>query len=233
MTIDELDDVPSLRQAAKLLQAENREMARMIARLQKELRNLKGSPEQLTLQMAGLEQQLAALRNKAFGDSSEKRSKGDKKPLEDEKKQTGHGRREQPALPIIPQIHLADEADKICTACGGGLVEWEGQFEESEEIDILERQFVLKKHQRQKYRCKCGQCIDTAPGPVKLFDGARYSPNLGVHVAMAKYADHMPLERQVRGMHRDGLEIDSQTLWDQTNAIATLLAPAQERLHAY
>jgi hypothetical protein len=45
MTIDELDDVPSLRQAAKLLQAENREMARMIARLQKELRNLKGTPE--------------------------------------------------------------------------------------------------------------------------------------------------------------------------------------------
>jgi transposase len=235
MTIDELDDVPSLRQAAKLLQAENREMARLIARMQKELHALKGGdPEQLTLKMAGLEQQLAALRNKVFGDSSEKRSKGEKKTDEStEKKQTGHGRREQSALPVIPQIHVADEADKFCTACGGGLDEWEGQFEESEEIDILERQFVLKKHKRQKYRCKCGQCIDTAPGPVKLFDGARYSVNFGVHVAMAKYADHLPLERQVRGMQRDGLEVDSQTLWDQTNAVATLLAPAHERLHKY
>src|SRR5690606_10599298 len=122
---------------------------------------------------------------------------------------------------------------QVCKACGGRLTEWSGQYEESEEIDVLERRFVLKKHKRQKYRCGCGQCIETAPGPVKLFDGARYSVNFAVHVAMGKYADHLPLERQVRMMQRDGLEIDSQTLWDQLNALGQLLKPAHERLHGY
>ncbi|HVW28873.1 MAG TPA: transposase, partial [Polyangiaceae bacterium] len=46
-------------------------------------------------------------------------------------------------------IHIADEADKVCSACGGDLREWTGQFEESEEIDIVERRFVIKKHKRQ------------------------------------------------------------------------------------
>jgi len=67
-------------------------------------------------------------------------------------------------------------------------------------IDILERRFVITKHKRQKYRCRCGQCVETAPGPVKFFAGARYSPNFAVIVAVDKYTDHMPLERQVRAM---------------------------------
>jgi transposase len=50
---------------------------------------------------------------------------------------------------------------------------------------------------------------------------------------MAKYGDHMPLERQARGMKRDGLLIDSQTLWDQLNALAKHLEPAWERLKSY
>ena len=45
--------------------------------------------------------------------------------------------------------------------------------------------------------------------------------NFAIAVALAKYLDHMPLERQVRAMLRDGLVIDSQTLFDQCLAIAT------------
>lgn len=235
MTIDDLDDVATLRRAAKLLEAENQKMARVIAKLQKQLHELKGGdPEQLSLQIAGLEEQLAAMRRRMFGESSEKRPAATKtKAADDPKKQTGHGRREQPELVQLEEVHLADQADQVCKACGGQMSEWNGQYEESEEVDVLERRFVLKKHKRQKYRCGCGQCIETAPGPVKLFDGARYSVNFAVHVAIAKYADHMPLERQVRTMQRDGLEVDSQTLWDQLNVLGNLLTPAHERLHAY
>jgi transposase len=41
---------------------------------------------------------------------------------------------------------------------------------------------------------------------------------LAVGIAVAKYTDHLPLERQVRMMAREGLE--SQTLWDQLQALA-------------
>src|SRR5262249_54583465 len=127
-----------------------------------------------------------------------------------------------------------DEADRrSCPQCGGVLKAWEGQFEESEEIDVIERRFVLKKHKRQKYRCTCNACIETAPLPEKLFDGARYSIDFAVEVAVAKYLDHLPLERQVRVMAREGLVIDSQTLWDQLNVLAKRLGPAHQRLHQH
>lgn len=51
-------------------------------------------------------------------------------------------------------------------------------------------------------------------------------------MAIAKYADHLPLERQVRMMARDGLKVDSQTLYEQVEALARLLWKAYDRLGA-
>jgi hypothetical protein len=41
--------------------------------------------------------------------------------------------------------------------------EWVGQFEDAEEIDIVERRYVRVLNKRKKYRCQCGACIETAP----------------------------------------------------------------------
>src|SRR6266540_1393948 len=92
---------------------------------------------------------------------------------------------------------------------------------------------VVVKQKRQKYRCECNGCIETAPGPVKLFPGARYSVDFAVEVATGKYVDHQPLERQVRTMAREGLVVDSQTLWDQIERLARILGSAKEALHVY
>src|SRR5207249_10523515 len=123
-----------------------------------------------------------------------------------------------------------DEADRKRRVCGGKLDEM-GQFEESEEVTVVERSFVLVKHRRTKYRCRCNACVETALGPPKLKAGCRYSPEFAVEVVTGKYLDHIPLERQVRIMAREGLNVDSQTLWDQTETVARLLAPAARALH--
>src|SRR5215813_7807996 len=113
----------------------------------------------------------------------------------------------------------------MCPQCGGTLQEMKGQTEDSEEITVVERQFVIVKHQRKKYRCACNGCVDTAPGPLRLAArpdarGHRYAPAFAVEVAIDKYLDHLPLERQARRMRREGLTIESQTLWDQLEALA-------------
>jgi transposase len=72
--------------------------------------------------------------------------------------------------------------------------------------------------------------VVTSPGPVQLTPGGRYAPEFAVGVAVAKYADHLPLERQVRMMAREGLVVDSQTLWDQLNALARHLEPTYDAL---
>jgi transposase len=63
-----------------------------------------------------------------------------------------------------------------------------------------------------------------------VIPGGRYAPEFGVGVAVAKYTDHLPLERQVRMMAREGLVVDSQTLWDQIQAIGRHLEPTYEAL---
>jgi transposase len=130
------------------------------------------------------------------------------------------------------------ETDRVCPQCGGTLTELVGQTEDADEITVIERQFVLVRHRRQKYRCRRNGCVATAPGPLRLATkpdvrGARYSPEFAVEVAVSQYADHMPLERQVRIMQREGLTIDSQTLWDQLATLARVLQPTYEALGWY
>lgn len=68
--------------------------------------------------------------------------------------------------------------------------------------------------------------------PTRLVPGGRYSLAFAIGVAVSKYADHLPLERQVRMMQRDGLTVDSYTLFDQIERLARVLWPAYDRLGA-
>jgi transposase len=230
--LEDEKDMSILRQAAKILDRENQKLAQKVVDLTRENLSLKGQdPATLQIRIAELEQQLAMSRERQFGDSSEKRPRA--KADAEKAPQTGHGPREQPELPSIETEHDLDEADKICPTCNGVLEPMVGQFEESEEVDVLERRFVLRRHKRKKYRCRCGACIETAPLPPKLFDGARYSIDFAVEVAVNKYLDHLPLERQVRIMRREGLVTDSQTLWDQLERLARSLKDVYQRLRGH
>lgn len=233
MRLDKIQDTETLRQAAQILERENERLIAKNLELQRENLRLKGEdPGATQLRIEELERQLSVLRRKAFGESSEKRDDAGSAPKE-KQKQTGHGPREQKELPIVEVVHELDAADQTCVACGGKLAEWPKQFEESEEIDVIERTWVLKKHRRKKYRCGCGQHVETALGREALIAGGRYSMNVAIEIAVAKYLDHNPLERQARAMGREGLVIDSQTLWDQIEALARALAPAHDRLHDF
>lgn len=224
-------DEEQVRTAAKLLERENERLIREVLALKQKLSAVEGHGiEQMQL-LADLEHQLAMRNKMLFGRSSEKR--GAKQPEAEKAPQVGHGPREQKELAVVEREHELDAADRVCTRCGEPLEEMAGQFEEADEVDVLERQFVVLRHKRKKYRCRCGGCVETALGPDKLIVGGRYSVDFAVSVAIAKYADHAPLERQVRAMKRQGLVIDSQTLWDQLNALAKWLAPLGERLHAH
>jgi transposase len=230
IAIDNLDD-EQVRTAAKLLERENERLIRQVLELKQKLNAMEGhSVDQMQL-LAELEHQLAMRNKMLFGRSSEKR--GNKPADTDKAPKTGHGPREQLELAVVEREHELDVPDRVCTSCGEPLAEMKGQFEESEEVDVLERQFVLVRHKRKKYRCTCGGCVDTALGPDKLIPGGRYSVDFAVSVAIAKYADHLPLERQVRMMKRQGLIIDSQTLWDQINALAKWLEVLHGRLHQH
>jgi len=217
-------DTEILRQAARLLEAENRRLVQRVMELTTALLEAQGKDrEALQLEIESLQAELGKKNRMLFGKSSERRSAdGDSESKPARKR--GHGPREQQELRLVVESHDLDDADRTCTACGGALEEM-GQAEESEEIDVIAREFVRKKHVRKKYRCRCGACIETAPMPPRLVPGGRYSLAFAISVAISKYADHLPLERQVRIMKREGLEIDSYTLYDQIERLARVLWP--------
>jgi transposase len=148
---------------------------------------------------------------------------------EETKEGSSNSRKQE--LPTEEVIHTLAEDDKACDACNSSLTELKNQYEESTEITIVERTFKKIIHKRQKYVCKCGECIKTAQAPLKLIEGGRYSIDFGIEVAVAKYADHMPLERQAKVMEREGLDIKSQTLWDQIQAVSHYLKPVYNKIY--
>ena len=182
-----------------------------IARLEAQLKDLSPSAQlKLQLEIDALKHQLANRNKVIFGTSSEKRPLD--QPKQPKPPQTGHGPTEQVELEVIEKEHVLDEADMKCKSCGKSIQEWEGQSVDSEEIEVIERRFIRVKHKRKKYRCPCGGCVEIALGPRKLIPGGRYSPDFAVHVAVAKHCDHFALQRQVRMMKRQGLDVTSQAL---------------------
>ena len=220
-----------------------REVDTLRAKLQSlvaELARLRGDAAPTAQRELDFLKELLAQRERAlFSASSERRPLPKAEvPLVPSPPRRGHGPTAQPKLARLEVVHEWAEADHACPQCGGTLKEMTGQTEDAEEIDVVERRFVIVTHQRKKYRCACNGCIDTAPGPLRLATrpdarGRRYSVAFAVEVAINKYLDHLPLERQARVMAREGLTIESQTLWDQLDALASVLQPTYAALRAH
>jgi transposase len=217
-------DLETLRQISLLLDRENQRLITKTLELTAEVARLRGVAEPAQLQLAVL-QELEQRRAALFHRDARASSDSSVRPP-----RPGHGPRPQPALPVVEIRHELPADDRPCPACGGELMEMAGQVDTSERITTVKLTYHVEQHVRQKYRCRCNGAVVTAPGPAQVLPGSRYAPEFGVGVAVAKYADHLPLERQVRMMAREGLTVDSQTLWDQINAIAHHLEPTVEAL---
>jgi transposase len=184
--------VDVLQQACFLLQNEVSRQAGIVLRQAQRIAELEGR----TLSQAELDLVLGKVEGKVAKAPPVPPRPAPPKPV-----QTGHGPKAQPALPRREQIFELPETERTCTVCEGQLQEM-GVTEDGEEITVLSRRYEIVLNRRKKYRCRCNANVVTAPGPAKLIPGGRYSAAFAVEVAVAKYADHMPLERQAAAMAR-------------------------------
>lgn len=238
--ITAIQDLDTLKALAKhmrsyehKLERRNRELLAENARLRGEL-----APEQIDLMLQRNQEELARLRERVFGSTSErlpsppevveaeKAAKAAKEP------QRGHGPTPQPRLPLETVDHELPLSARTCPACGDQMQEM-GATEDSELIGVELRKLRRELHRRRKYRCRCMGAIVTAPGPERLIPGGRYSVDFGIMVALDKREDHLPHERQRRRMAREGLEITTQTLCDVEAQVAELLRPSYDLLREY
>ena len=225
--LDREQDIEELRRIAHAQQAQIRLLLDAIAKQNRELASLKGKKgdAQLTLKMLEQLQAKARAAQEALA-----RAEAAQQPKPERKPRTSSGPTEQPRLPIIEKEFALDDADLTCPSCGGGLAAMKGQFDESEMIDVVEVSYRVVKVKQQKYVCRCGGCVETAPGPERALPGSRYSLPFAIKVVLDKWLDHIPLERQVRILDRHGLTVTSQTLWDLAYAVSKRLVAVDDAL---
>ncbi|MBM3317119.1 MAG: transposase [Candidatus Eisenbacteria bacterium] len=177
MRIEQEHDIEVLRQVARLLEKENQRLHERLRVLVAELETLKGAEAgRLQLEIELLQQALARQRQALFGGSSERQGRplaeGPAPPALNRRQ--GHGPRPQPRLPLVEAVHELSATERDCPACGGQVSEMAGQFEEAEEISLVQRRFVLVRRRRKKCRCRCNGAVVTAPTPPKLQAGGHY-----------------------------------------------------------
>jgi transposase len=217
--LDREQDIEELRRIAQAQQAQIRLLLETLARKSKEIDALKGKKGDLQLTLKMLE----TLQAKARA-AEEAIAKAEAKQKKERAPRSSTGPTEQPRLPVVDQEFVLDDADRVCPSCGGGLLPMQGQFDESEMIDVVEVSYRLVHVKQQKYVCRCGSCVETALGPERALPGSRYSLAFAVKVILDKWLDHIPLERQARILERHGLVVTSQTLWDLAYAVAQRLS---------
>jgi transposase len=123
----------------------------------------------------------------------------------------GHRRALPSHLPREEVVHDLAEADKVCPHDGTPLTVM-GE-ETSEQLDIVPAQVRVLHHRRLTYACPCcRQHMVTAAMPPQPIPKSQASAGLLATVAVAKYADALPLYRQVEQLERLGFEASRQTL---------------------
>jgi transposase len=131
-------------------------------------------------------------------------------------------------LPRVVINHDVDDADKVC-ACGAEMHVIGEKI--TEQLDVIPAQAYVIENHRPTYSCsKCDESIKTAPMPPQPIPKSLASPGLLAHVAIAKYADGLPLYRQSKQFQRLGIDLPRNTLATHMIKVGQLINPLIEQL---
>lgn len=214
---------------AQRLAVTEAELVRVI-RENYELRKLNVTDTQIRLLM---QEQLDGLRAAEYGASSERYKKPAKK---DEPKAPPQPRVKKPSerypnAPIREQF-IRQAPAPGCSCCGKLMTE-SGMWEESEQLTVIPKKFVIDRFFRAKYRCTCQGAIVTAPAPARIIPGGSFSDEMILDVALSKYCDLIPIERYAAMAGRSGLkDLPPQSLIELTHGLADFVSAAYRKIQA-
>jgi hypothetical protein len=127
-------DIEQLRRIALAQQVQIEQLLRVLQAKCEELQALKGDPAELLQTLALVETLTKQRQAAAAASTTTPAGNAKKKPKPREKS----GPTEQPNLPYEERVFELDQPDCTCPSCGGELRAMDGQFEESEMIDVVE-----------------------------------------------------------------------------------------------
>ncbi|MGE0273501.1 MAG: IS66 family transposase [Alphaproteobacteria bacterium] len=148
---------------------------------------------------------------------------------------SANGKTEQPgpsrqALPAhLPREEVRHEPKATsCPDCGGDLRQLGEDI--AEMLEYVPASFRVIRHVRPKLTCRCCERIVQEPAPSRPIDRGIPGPGLLAQVLVAKFADHVPLNRQSGIYEREGVSLERSTLADWVGSAARLLQPLTDAI---
>lgn len=142
------------------------------------------------------------------------------------KKKKHWGRNPLPKdLPVREEIIELSPQERICP-CGCGQLRVKISEKVTDELEYEPARCFLRRIRRFIYACPVHkEHVASAPLPPRPIDRGRPGPGLLAHVAVSKYADHLPLYRLETIFERSGIELPRTTLCSWLGEVAGLLEP--------
>jgi len=134
-------------------------------------------------------------------------------------------------LPIhLPREEIVIEPESdICPCCQGKLHRIGEDV--SEMLDIVPAIIRVKRIRRPKYGCRaCETAVVHASAPPRPIDGGLPTAALLAHIAVSKFAWHLPLHRQTQMLAGHGIHLDRSTLVHWIERAAWWLKPLHDLL---
>jgi len=128
----------------------------------------------------------------------------------------------------LPREDVVIEPAVAACPCCGGTLHRIGE-DVTEMLDIVPAILRVKRIHRPRCGCRaCEQAVVQAPAPSRPIDNGLPTAALLAHVAVAKFAWHLPLHRQAQMLAGQGIKLDRSTLVHWIERAAWWLQP----LHA-
>jgi len=140
-----------------------------------------------------------------------------------------HGRQALPdRLPRVREVVDVPEEEKKCSVCDADKIMI--REEVSEQLEYVPASLYVKQTVRPVYACPQEHEISIAPAPSNPINKGLAGPGLLAQVAVSKYGDHLPLNRQEDIFSRNGVELARSTQCDWMRQCAELLQPLYRRM---
>jgi transposase len=143
-----------------------------------------------------------------------------------------HGRRKPPENLPTRTVHFPLPDDmKLCPECNAPLK----KFGEESRIQINWVPASIFKDEQVAEKWCCPACQDvvvTSPLPPLPIKRGMAGAGLLAHIAVSKFADHIPLSRQTGILNRHGFEVNDSTLGGWMGQLVELVEPIVDEMKA-
>ena len=225
-----------LRQQAGYWKAQHARAVYRAEQLEAEVEQLRGENRKLHDQLFGRKSETTPSKdrkNHLEGETEEDQASSAPKKRGQRKDQPGPTRRDYSHLPVVEDLRVLPEEQRVCPQCGAALSPSDSEDSEQIEIEVKAYRRVIRRRRYQR-TCACSntpRTITAAPVP-KLIAKGLLGVSLWVEILVDKFFSHRPTERLLSQWQLLGLDIAAGTVASGLKQIEPLFQPLYDALLA-